>query len=423
MEISTLLSIYNKPWLIKPDSAIQLLDVWETVKAGTIKWDYQAAKSEGEKVDSSYQIYQKFFGIKGVTIAPESSYDMAEFKGFEGAEIAVIPISGPLMKNDFCGSFGTNTLMELCRMAGNTESVKTILFPIDSPGGTVDGTEDFAGEIKKSAKNTIALCVGDMCSAAYWLGSQCDEVYASGKTNIIGCIGTMISLKDNTKANEARGTVIREYYATDSADKNGAVSEAVKGDGKKLIAELLDPLNDVFLESVREGRAGKVKEAALSGKEYTSENAIKMGLIDGIKSFESIVKSKSTPKSNSFILNKNKMEIKTLAELQAQAPEVYNAALKAGAELERKRINSWRKWESVDAEKVNKSIADGSEFDMEALSDLTEKKMNKDAAKTAEGENAPELKTAIPADPDKPNADKAKVAQTEFDKLCGLKVA
>lgn len=399
MDIKAGLSIYNKHWLIQADAAIQLLDFFEKVKTGEAAWNWNKAKGENEGA-TTYQIKQKFFQISGVITAPENSYDMNDFKGFEGANIAVIPISGPLMKSDFCGSFGTGTLKMLVQMAANTDSVKTIVFPVDSPGGTVDGTQALADEIKGCGKQTIALVDGYMCSAAYWIGSSCSEVYASSKTDIIGCIGTMLSLQDNTDAMKARGIVRREYYADDSKDKNGAYNEAVKGNGKALIEELLNPMNDAFLGAVRSNRAGKVKEDALSGKDYTSENALSAGLIDGIKTFDQIVKTAKQSNSSYYTLNTKKMaDIKTLAELQAQAPEVYTEAVKAGTTAERKRINSWLKWRDVDAVKVDAAIASGADWDMEAQSDLSEKKISKMMGAKAEQDNAPDLKTDTPAAP------------------------
>ena len=394
MDLKTGLSIYNKHWLIQSDAAIQLLDFFEKVKTGEVAWDWNKAKGNNE-VASSYEIKQKFFQISGVITAPENSYDMKDFKGFEGSAIAVIPISGPLMKSDFCGSFGTSTLKMLVSMAANTDSVKTIVFPIDTPGGTVDGTQGLADEIRNCGKQTIAYVDGMMCSAGYWVGSACNEIYASSQTDIIGCIGTMLSLQDNTEQMKARGVVRREYYAEDSKDKNGAFNDAIKGNGKALIEELLNPMNDAFLGAVRANRAGKIKEDALSGKDYTSENAMSVGLIDGIKTFDQIIKTAKQTNNSYYTLNNKKMaEIKTLSDLQAQAPEVYTLALEEGAKAERGRINSWLKWQSVDAEKVNAAIGSGKPFDMEALSDLTEKKITQTQLKGAEAENAEPVKTS-----------------------------
>lgn len=384
MDIKTGLSIYNKQWLIEPQAALQMLDFWEMVKAGEMKWDYRKAKSQSEETQlSTFQVYQKFFQKEGIVMAPESAWDMEDFKGFDGASVAIIPVTGPLMKYDFCGMFGTNTIRQLVQMASGTESVKAIMFLHDSPGGTVDGTQALADTVRASQKRTISLITGMMCSADYWIGSASDEVYASAKTDIIGSIGTMCSFYDNSKALEARGIVLREYYATESRDKNRAGKEAMQGDGKTLIQETLDPLNDVFLSAVKSYRAGKIdtsKENVLTGKTYTSEKALEHGLIDGIKSFEEVldmaVKSNgAAPRRTIFSRNKtnNKM---TLAELNAQHPELVAQIQNDAVQAERDRVGAWMAFNDVDAEAVAKGIEDGTQVTQKVIAEMSRKSMS-----------------------------------------------
>lgn len=412
MNIKTGLSIYNKPWLIEPSVALEMLDFWEGVKSGSVTWDYQKAKGETTDI-SSYKLRQKFFSSSSVIMAPDNSYDMRDFSGFDGAEIAVIPVSGPLMKSDFCGSFGTQTLRQLTQLASSTQSVKTILFAIDSPGGTVDGTQVFADTIKSSPKQTIAFVDGMMGSAAYWVGCSCDKVYASCETDKIGCIGTMVSLYDKRKSLEAKGIVLREYYATDSKDKNKTFIDAESGDGKALIEEMLDPVNDVFLNVVRSNRGKGLDESALSGKLYVGNAAKDVGLIDGVKSFEQIIQGSKT-NSNSIYHNKSKKMANTAAEFKAENPvayaEIYNAGVTEGAtqgaNAEKDRVKSWMAWKDIDAEAAAKGIADGAIVTPGVISEMSVKAVNKASIKAAEGENPPTLAVAEVAKTDKEKADK-----------------
>lgn len=399
MDIKTGLSIYNKPWLIEPSAALQMLDFFEKVKEGE-KWDYGHAKGE-ENGLSVYKIYQKFFASEGVIMSPESSWDMSDFKGFDGARIAVIPVSGPLMKNDFCGSFGTESLRQLTRMASGTNSVKAILYLNDSPGGTVDGTQAFADDIKASSKRTISLVSGMMCSANMWTGGSADEVYASCETDLVGSIGTMCGFYDNSKAMEVKGVVLREYYATASTDKNRAYKEAQDGDGKKLIQEMLDPMNNVFLGAMKKNRP-RIKEDALTGKVYTSNAAMEMGLIDGIKTFEQIIggdiKPKTTTTSTSFYQG-NKAKKMTAAEIKTAHPESYNTIIAEGATQERERIEGWLTWQSVDADAVAKGIESGKTVTQKVANEFAFKMHSKALGKQAEAENAPEVETGAVAKP------------------------
>lgn len=379
MDIKVLLSIYNKPWLVEPNAAAQMLEMLEGVKAGG-NWEYNSKQNDGEA--TLPEIYQKFFAADKVSMAPSSERGMYSFKGFEGAKVAIIPISGPLMKNDYCGALGTQTLKQLTRMASNTESVQTIIYLIDSPGGSVDGTQAFADEIKASTKRTIAVIDGYMCSAAYWIGSSCNELYASNKTDICGSIGTMCTLVDNTEAMKLRGSVIREYYATASAEKNKMFNDALTGNGKALIAEMLDPLNDMFLATVKANRGNKINaDEVLNGKTFLAEKAVEVGLIDGIKTLDEVLQVSMQQvgvKSNLTIINNTKNKVAmTPAEIKSQHPESYNAIVAEGEKNEKIRVKSWLSWMDTDKEVVMQGIETGAEVDRAVISEMSAKAANK----------------------------------------------
>lgn len=274
------LSVYNRPWLIEPQSAMNLMAMWERIMSNETTF-----RAEMENEDGTYQKIKQLFAKSEIAFAPDNYFDAKNFSGFEGASVAVIPVMGPLMKNDFCGWFGTATLQNMVRLAENTPSVKVIAPWVDSPGGTVDGTESFANTIRSSKKHTMTISDGYMCSAAYWIGSSSKEVVSANKTDIIGSIGTMMSWRDWTESDKQRGVVNREYYASDSTDKNRMFREANAGDGRALIQEMLDPMNDVFTGSVKANRKGKIdlaKENVLTGKTYLAGAAKEAGLVDQI---------------------------------------------------------------------------------------------------------------------------------------------
>jgi len=394
VDIKLGLSILNKPWLVEHSAAMQMLDFWDSIKSGG-NWNYQEAV--GKKGDNSiYAITQNLFSQSSISVAPQSTGEMQGFKGFDGSLIAIIPISGPLMKSDYCGALGTASLRQLTQMAANTASVRSIIFIIDSPGGTVDGTQSFADTIKSTGKQTIAYVDGMMCSAAYWIGSCCDKIFASTNTDIIGSIGTMCSLTDNTEAMKARGMVLREYYATASTDKNKMFSDAKGGDGKALIAEMLDPMNDMFLSTVQSNRVGLNKET-LTGKTYLSDKAQSLGLIDGIHSFEQVISSVGyaySPQTNSKATIKN--IVMTTADVKANS-EVYNALKAEILSDEKDRIGAFAEYKGIDAAACLDEIVAGNKFSQTFAAKMSVKAMSAQGLKNIAGANAPDVNTPDPA--------------------------
>ncbi|HYD21541.1 MAG TPA: S49 family peptidase [Flavipsychrobacter sp.] len=296
------MSIYNKPWLIEPGAALSLLAYIESAKQNG-EFSLQKLKSyhdddDAEQRHATQEAIRKLFAIDGVAVAPTDRYGLRDFKGFEGSKVAVIQLFGPMMKADFCGDFGTASLRQLIRQAGEAKSVETVLLFEDTPGGTVEGTEAFAtdySEVRKK-KHTISFADDMMCSAGYWAGGSADMIFAGSETTIIGSIGTMMSWSDSKEYRERLGIKYHEFYATRSSDKNRIFRDAEAGTetGKKqLVEEFLDPVNNVFLRNVQGYRQGKIdlkKEDVLTGKLYYGADAMKYGLVDDIKSFEETLK-------------------------------------------------------------------------------------------------------------------------------------
>lgn len=224
--------------------------------------------------------------------------------------IAVIEINGPLMKNDQnCGPVGTATIASWIQQADKNPNIDGIILKIDSPGGTVDGTEHTANVISSTKKKTIAFVDGMACSAGYWIASACDEIVVSGQTGMVGNIGTRTTIVDQIPALENLGIKIHQINATKSTDKTKFYDDAISGtpEGYQQYRDLiLDPVNDVFISTVTKNRKGKLdlsKEDVTTGKVYYSKPALKAGLIDQIGTMDTAIQSirNSKPKKMSNI--------------------------------------------------------------------------------------------------------------------------
>lgn len=208
--------------------------------------------------------------------------------------VAVIPVSGPMMQQDFCGSLGTVTLGRLAQEADTHPHIVGHVFVMDTPGGTVAGTERFSNIIKGTQKPAVAFVQGMMASAGYWAGSSANHIMMSGQTAQAGSIGTMLQYTDSSKADKKAGYEDKMVRADASSDKNEAFLQLLAGNDQPIKEQMLNPLNEVFLNAVRDNRAGKLPkgnnaENVLSGKVYLAADAVKFGLADSIGTFEDAV--------------------------------------------------------------------------------------------------------------------------------------
>ena len=267
-------------------------------------------------LDGKAVAFEKSFSVLPYAVVDAKSSSPSNINSAAPGSIAVISMSGPLMKNDqYCGPVGTATINEWIKQADANVNIDGIILKIDSPGGTVDGTEEMARTIQNTKKPIVAYVDGLAASAAYWIGSSADEMIANGKTAMVGSIGTMMKFGDVQPVMEKAGIKFHEIYASLSTDKNKAFRDATKdGNYTTLINEILDPLNEVFLSSVKKNRSGKLsdKENVLTGKTYMAADAKKHGLIDKIGSMDDAMKS-----IRNLVDNKNKTRMSNALKFSA----------------------------------------------------------------------------------------------------------
>lgn len=224
-----------------------------------------------------------------------SADDENFFQNVQQNSVLIIPICGAIMKDDYCGEPGTDTLSEWFRCALDSPNIAGIVLKINSGGGSVEGTGEFADLIKSSTKPVVAFTDGIMASAAYWIGCSANEIFASHKTVEVGSIGTAMTFYDNREAMIKYGYKQIYINADSSPDKNQDYFKALDGDESGVKVNILNPTNDIFMTSVKDNRSGKLKlitkttdgdgktlNEPLTGKMYLAEAAIEIGLIDKI---------------------------------------------------------------------------------------------------------------------------------------------
>jgi protease-4 len=263
-----LLAITNGLWLIDLRTAEQLGPNIASLLQGKEFWN------EKHKAEHEFLI---------VGAGASGSYFSDSLSKAKAGSIAVIPISGPIMKYDNCGDPGSKTYEDLVKQADANPNITGIIFQIDSGGGEVAGTQSLASVIKAVNKPTVTIAEDLMASAAYWIGSSTDYIFANTNTTMVGSIGTMISFRDMRPMWEAQGVKFHEIYASDSTLKNNDYAEALKENYEPIQKNVLNPLNKVFMDSVKANRGDKLNaDMTLKGQMYTANDALKHGLIDGI---------------------------------------------------------------------------------------------------------------------------------------------
>ena len=224
----------------------------------------------------------------------------------QGKTIHVLQLNGVMLREDGdCGYEGTRTLAEHLTKADANPDVIGHILAVDSGGGASNSVPVLAEAIQKCRKPVVAHIDGMMASAAMYVGSYTDYIIANHIHDRIGCIGTMIEIEgypNQHKTND--GKIALRIYADKSNEKNEEYETALSGDFKLIKENLLNPINEQFIEDVKTNRPA-VTDSQLHGRTYFAKD-VKGTLIDEIGSFEDAINK---------VINLSKIKINQMEKL------------------------------------------------------------------------------------------------------------
>lgn len=202
--------------------------------------------------------------------------------------IATIRLTGAFFRyaNLFTRVSGATSLQSVApdlTAAIKDSRVQGIILAIDSPGGTVSGTSEFADLIyqARDQKRIVAHIDGLGASAAYWIASAAARITASD-TSIVGSIGVVMAerLQDDTG--------IIEFVSSQSPRKRTSPTDEL---GRADRQAIVDALGERFLEVVARHRAvelDRVRAEFGQGGVFVGQAAADAGMVDAISTYEQV---------------------------------------------------------------------------------------------------------------------------------------
>ncbi len=285
--------------------------------------------------------------------------------------LGIVNLNGPITKSGGASSYGTQQISQLMTKMSNDNRIKGFILKVDSGGGSSNAVSllsDTINEIKKTKPvYTLVEKGGMMASAAYGIGSAGNKIFAEDTMSIIGSVGTMISFEGKASNSVSPdGTKNIVIYATKSTQKNKAFEEALNNDNYELIInELLDPINENFINLVQSNRPQLKGTDFDNGHTKFAKDAVGT-FIDGIASFDEVVQMVLNDSKNYTITNNNnnnssliKSQKMTREELKQNHPDVYNSIVNEGVTNELERVKSWMVFAKADLETVTNGIESG----------------------------------------------------------------
>lgn len=256
-----------------------------------------AALIKGNNADFGFKEKQENTGFTEVLSNKKSSgvYKVGYYTDLQNmpdGSIAMITIAGPVLKyGDWC-SYGTIDYAATINKIANAANISGILLNIDSPGGEAYGTQLLVSAIKDAAaKKSVVAVIDDgiAASAAMWIASAATEIYVTRTTDMVGSVGVYTTIADWYAYFEAEGLKVRDIYAPQSEEKNLDYKEALSGKDDLIKAEL-KVLCDAFINDVQTNRSATLtSDEWKKGKMFYAKDAMKIGLINGIKTFQQVI--------------------------------------------------------------------------------------------------------------------------------------
>lgn len=215
--------------------------------------------------------------------------------------VANVTIRGVMMKHVASLSQNTSTVLlrRSIRKAAEDPTVRSIMLLIDSPGGTVAGTQALADEVCDAGKRKpVHAFIEDLgSSAAYWVASQAKRVSAT-PTTLLGGIGTFAVVEDYSKRAASIGIKVHVVKAGEYKG-SGMPGTEVTSDHLLEMQRIVDGLNSFFVDAVVTGRGMSEKKAnrLADGRIHLANAARQEGLIDAVESYGEALRSLRTGKT------------------------------------------------------------------------------------------------------------------------------
>lgn len=211
--------------------------------------------------------------------------------------VAVLPIHGPISQRsdiwmEIFGGASTETFGRMFDDALADKAVGAIVLDVDSPGGSVYGTQELAEKIlaARGTKPIIAVANSLMASAAYWIGAAADQIVVAPGGEV-GSVGVIAIHTDYSGALAKEG--IKPTLIT--AGEHKAESNPYEPLGDEAREEIQRSVNryyEAFTGSLAKARGvskAVVKSKFGQGRVMGGEDAIAAGMADRIGTLSDVV--------------------------------------------------------------------------------------------------------------------------------------
>ena len=243
--------------------------------------------------DEAVAAAKKAAGDKGTTVSLADYFQQTEPTGHGNANIALIyevgeidRVKGPIDSDAASRGLDDENAVEqgFAKAIANT-NVKSIVFRIDSPGGSVAGSESIRRMVvlaKQAGKKIVVSMGATAASGGYWIAADADKIVADPAT-LTGSIGVF-------SGKFVIGKGLADLGITTDRTAGGAFAgmdspfTAFSPEQRQSLNTAVDNIYDGFVSRVATGRNMPAATVAASakGRVWSGRQAAQLGLVDSV---------------------------------------------------------------------------------------------------------------------------------------------
>lgn len=229
--------------------------------------------------------------------------------------VGILPIQGPIfgkanLMTEFSGATSMEAFQQDFRAMMKDDAVDSIIMDFDTPGGTSDLIEEVGQEIYDArGKKPIYSCVNTTCgSAGLWLATQADKVFST-PSGMVGSLGAYTVHQDQS-VSDAQNGVKFTFISAGKYKTEGNPHEPLSHEAIQHRQEQVNEVMGSFVGAVARGRGADDEYVSANygeGRMLTPKQALEVGMIDGIQSYDDILSSATVdrPKAVSLVVGDN----------------------------------------------------------------------------------------------------------------------
>ena len=220
--------------------------------------------------------------------------DMEKAATLSANYTALIDVTGMIADKEPASA---DNIVGSLRAAFEDKKVKGVILRINSPGGSPVQSGYVYDEIRRlrglHPDTKLYAVISDLgASGAYYIASAADQIYAD-KASLVGSIGVTAAGYGFVGTMEKLG-VERRTYTSGEHKSFLDPFQPQKPEETAFWQGVLDTTHQQFISSVKQGRGDRLKDKEhpelFSGLVWSGEQALPLGLIDGLGNASSVAR-------------------------------------------------------------------------------------------------------------------------------------